>query len=134
MGLALAALVSIALVNRCAARAHAHENAARTLLIKGKMDLVVQEGQVTDRIDSPMVHSLEPIGGTGDSVTGIVSALLAADFPMREACRKAARANRLMGQLAAPTPASSIADLLLHLPKAWELLQSMEPARAGVKE
>lgn len=117
-----------------AARAQAHENAARTMLVKGKIDLVVQEGQVTDRIDSPMVPSLEPIGGTGDSVTGVVSALLAADFSMREACRMAARVNRLMGQLAAPTPASSIADLLLHLPKAWKLLQSMEPTHTGAKE
>lgn len=109
-----------------AARAHAHENAAKTMLVKGKTDLVVEEGRVVARIGSPLVPNLEPVGGTGDTVAGIVSALLAAGLPMREACRRGALTNRLMGQLARPTPATSVAELLGHLPRAWDLVQSHE--------
>ncbi len=109
-----------------ASRAHAHENAARTMLVKGKTDLVVEEGRVVARIDNPSVPNLEPVGGTGDTVAGIVSALLAAGLPMRDACRKGALANRAMGRLANPTPASSVADLLRYLPKAWDLVQTWE--------
>jgi sugar/nucleoside kinase (ribokinase family) len=104
-----------------AARAFEYENSAKTLLIKGKEDLVVQDGKVLKRINYPMVPNLEPIGGTGDTVAGIVSALLDAGQPMLEACRTAALANRFMGQLAQPTPATQIRELLNQLPEALRM-------------
>lgn len=97
-------------------RAHEHENAAKTMLVKGRTDMVVQNGQVLERVNYPMVPHLEPIGGTGDTVAGIASALLAAGLPMARACSLAARANRYMGQLAQPTPATQISELLSQLP------------------
>jgi hypothetical protein len=103
-----------------AERAHAHGNAARTMLVKGGTDYVVQQGKVVERVDAPLVPSLEAIGGTGDTVAGMASALLATGLPMPEACRKAALANRLMGELSFATPAFGIADLLPHLAAAWE--------------
>ena len=78
-----------------------------------------------ETICEPDVEAMEPIGGTGDSLTGLVAALLAAGFPMLKACALGARINRMMGLLANPTPASSIADLLDFLPKAMEKVLSV---------
>lgn len=75
---------------------------------------------VLETICEPDVEAMEPIGGTGDTLTGLVSALLAAGFPMLKVCALAARINRMMGLLANPTPASSVSDLLDYLPKAME--------------
>jgi hypothetical protein len=102
------------------ARAWAGENAARCLLVKGQEDLVAVHGAVVERIDEPLVEAMEPIGGTGDMLAGLVTALLSAGLPMAEACGLAARANRHIGRLARPTPAFSVADLLPFLPAALE--------------
>jgi len=100
------------------ARAYAHENAARHLLVKGACDHVVHDGLIVDTICEPCVEAMEPIGGTGDSLTGLVSALAAGGYPVARACSVAARANRLMGLVARPDPSFSIADLLPSLPEA----------------
>lgn len=97
-------------------RAYAQHNAARAMLVKGQTDLVVVNGETVDQISYPMIPNLEPIGGTGDTLSGIVSALLATGFSVGRACSLAARANRYMGQLAQPTPATQIGELLAQLP------------------
>lgn len=97
-------------------RAYAHDNAAKVMLVKGVVDAVVSNGKTVDRIDYPMIPNLEPIGGTGDTVAGVVSGLLSAGTPMLRACSLAARANRYMGQLAQPTPATQVSELLAQLP------------------
>jgi len=99
-------------------KAYRFHNAARHLLIKGKIDVVVAAGQIVTKIAEPCVPVLEPIGGTGDTVTGIATALLHAGMGMTSSCRMAAVTNRLMGKLASPDPASSICDLLKFLPQA----------------
>ncbi|MDR2891871.1 MAG: sugar kinase [Deltaproteobacteria bacterium] len=104
-----------------AARAYEHANTASTMLIKGRTDYIVQAGKALESIDYPMVPNLEPIGGTGDTVAGTASALLSAGYPMLRACRLAAQANRFMGQLAQPSPATQIAELLAQLPGALQL-------------
>lgn len=48
--------------------AHAGENAARHLLVKGRTDYVVAAGEILDVIDAPDTPALEPIGGTGDAL------------------------------------------------------------------
>ncbi|MCU0574871.1 MAG: sugar kinase, partial [Syntrophobacteraceae bacterium] len=101
-------------------RAYAHENAARTLLVKGSCDLVASRQGVLERIREPVVEAMEPIGGTGDTLTGLVSTLVAARHSVPQACLLAARANRWMGALANPTPASSVSDLLPSIPEALE--------------
>jgi ADP-dependent NAD(P)H-hydrate dehydratase / NAD(P)H-hydrate epimerase len=103
------------------ARAHAGENAARHLLVKGRKDYVVAGGKIVATVDAPDVPAMEPIGGTGDSLTGLVTALLASGMDMVRACRVAALANRHLGLLANPTPAHGVADLLPFLPQALEL-------------
>lgn len=108
------------------ARSHAGGNAARHLLVKGKKDYVAVGGAIVAEIDTPDVPAMEPIGGTGDSVTGLVTALLVCGMDMAPACRTAALANRYLGLLADPTPAFGVADLLPFLPRALErALESM---------
>ncbi len=100
--------------------AYAAENAARHLLIKGRTDYVVAEGAIIAAISDPDIPALEPIGGTGDTLTGLVTALLASGLSVPTACRVAALANRHVGSLASPTPAWGVADLLPFLPRALE--------------
>lgn len=103
------------------ASAVASENAAKHMLVKGKIDRYVKKDMVLDTVDGPDAPMLEPVGGTGDTLTGIVSALLASGLNMNDACPAALRANRIMGELAHPTPASGIGDLLPFIPEALRL-------------
>jgi hypothetical protein len=99
-------------------RAISQGNAARNLLIKGQADVVVSNGKIVKFISEPCVESMEPIGGTGDSLVGLVTALVYAGMTIQSACIQAARINRYMGFYANPTPAFSIADLLKFLPQS----------------
>lgn len=101
-------------------RAYAHHNAARHLLVKGQPDYVVRAGTILHTVDGPSVPALEAMGGTGDSLTGMATALIAAGTAIPRACLLAARANRLAGSLAAPTPATQIEAILAHIPQALE--------------
>lgn len=105
-------------VPELAARAHRHGNAARFLLVKGQTDRLVHGGRVIGEVDGPQVPALEPIGGTGDVVTGLVTGLLASGMDMARACLTAARAGRLAGLRAKPTPATQVGELLPFLPAA----------------
>jgi hypothetical protein len=97
-------------------RAYAHKNAARNLLVKGECDYVVHNGCIVETIHKPSEEAMEAIGGTGDTLTGIVSALIAADFTITDASVCAAVANRLAGWLAKPTPATTILEIISHIP------------------
>lgn len=99
-----------------ARRAHETGGAARTLIIKGTSDLVARQGVVEAEIDEPCVPELEAIGGTGDTVTGLASAFLAAGFPTVDAARCACVANREAGRVMGATPAMRAADLVAALP------------------
>ena len=106
------------------AKAYAVSNAARHMLVKGKTDRYARNGTVAEQVNAPDIPMMEPIGGTGDTLTGIASALLASGTDMQTACAAAFRINRRMGSLAKPNPASSVMDLLAFLPAAvrreWE--------------
>lgn len=113
-------------------RAYAEENAARHLLVKGRTDFVVARGRTVSQVSAPDVPAMEPIGGTGDSLTGLVTALLASGMEMTRACGVAALANRYLGLLANPTPAFGVADLLPFVRQALEL--ALKGAQKGVLE
>ncbi len=102
-------------------RACHHGNAARFLLVKGKVDRIVERGRILAEVDNPEVPAMEPIGGTGDLVTGLVTGLLASGMDMAAASLTAARAGRITGLLADPTPATQIAELLPFVPEALQL-------------
>jgi hypothetical protein len=105
-------------------RAYEHENAARYLLVKGGHDFVVSANGVIAEISEPCVENMEPVGGTGDSLTGIVAALLASEKAVPEAAKLGAMINRLMGLRSDPTPAFPIEELLRFLPTALEDVQN----------
>ncbi|MDL2313875.1 sugar kinase [Desulfovibrio sp. OttesenSCG-928-C14] len=111
------------------ARAYANDNAARTMIVKGRTDLVARSGRILHSVDYPMIPNLEPIGGTGDSVAGTVTGLLSAALPMDRACLLACLAVRFMGQLCQPSPATQIAELLAQLPGGLRLAFQEESQR-----
>jgi len=67
-----------------------------------------------------MVRDLEPIGGTGDTLTGLVSALAYAGYPLIEAAILAAKINRVAGEMADPDPATQVCEIIRHIPTALE--------------
>ncbi len=62
-------------------RAYAFDNAAKYLLVKGKVDYVAARDGILATVTEPDLEVLEPIGGTGDTITGIVAALIDAGRP-----------------------------------------------------
>ena len=90
------------------------------LLVKGATDYIADKNGVMATVDSPQEEVMEAIGGTGDTLTGIVSALIEAGLDIQEASVKAARVNRLAGFLAKPTPASQVYDLIRQIPEALD--------------
>lgn len=101
---------------RLARQAHETGGAARVLIVKGARDHIVVEGSVTEVIEEPCVPALEAIGGTGDTLTGLAAAFLAAGFPTVDAARCACLANREAGRAMVATPAMRASDLVAALP------------------
>ena len=106
------------------ARAYTHENAAASLLVKGKVDIIAAGGKIIGRVDQPVVEAMEAIGGTGDTLTGLASALIESGRSIPEASALAAKTNRLAGKLAGLNPASRIVELIARIPEALELVLS----------
>ena len=55
-----------------------YDNAAKYLLVKGKVDYVAAREGILATVTEPDLEVLEPIGGTGDTITGIAAALIEA--------------------------------------------------------
>ena len=105
-------------VEELARLAWEHGDSARILLVKGAEDLVLEEGQEVGRVSSPCLPFMEPVGGTGDLVTGLLTAFAAEGMPLRDACILAAQCARFIGELARPTPATSIAEFMPFVAEA----------------
>jgi NAD(P)H-hydrate repair Nnr-like enzyme with NAD(P)H-hydrate dehydratase domain len=103
-------------------RAYDSGNAARTMFVKGAVDYICKEGQIVEEISEPKVDALEPVGGTGDTITGMISALIYAGKTPLEACQIAGKANRIAGELSSPTPATQVKDIIKHIPAALKQL------------
>ncbi|AHM57897.1 hypothetical protein EAL2_808p03930 (plasmid) [Peptoclostridium acidaminophilum DSM 3953] len=101
-------------------RAYLHNNASHYLLVKGETDYIANRDGIISIVNNPVEEVLEAIGGTGDTLTGIVSALIASGMEISSAATMAARVNRLAGCLAKPTPATQIIDIIRHIPQALE--------------
>ncbi|MBF0103059.1 MAG: sugar kinase [Desulfobacterales bacterium] len=100
-------------------RAYQHKNAAKLLLVKGSMDYIADEHHIIETVDSPRIEAMEAIGGTGDTLTGMVSVLCAVkNFTLPDAATLAAKANRFSGYYANPTPATQVIDLINSIPQA----------------
>ncbi|AEB08343.1 NAD(P)H-hydrate dehydratase [Desulfobacca acetoxidans] len=100
------------------ARAYRYDNAARYLLVKGKVDYVADRHGILATVTEPHIAALEAIGGTGDTITGIAAALIDAGMAIPKAALIAAKANRLAGFYANPTPATQVAAIIDLIPQA----------------
>jgi ADP-dependent NAD(P)H-hydrate dehydratase / NAD(P)H-hydrate epimerase len=100
------------------------------MLVKGERDYVADKKGIIETISEPREPSMEAIGGTGDTITGIVSALVAAGYDIPRAAGLAARTNRLAGRYARPTPATKVMDIIQEIPRA--LREALGPD--GLKE
>jgi NAD(P)H-hydrate repair Nnr-like enzyme with NAD(P)H-hydrate dehydratase domain len=103
-------------------RAYEHKNVPPYLLVKGEKDRIVFNQKVLATVEKPFVPELEAIGGTGDTLTGIVSAFIYAGYSPEEACILSAKANRLAGALAYPNPATQISEIINFIPEAIKIL------------
>ncbi len=101
-------------------QAYAHENAARYLIVKGRIDYLANREGIQAIVKEPSVEALEAIGGTGDTLTGITAALIASGRPVAEATEIAARVNRLAGFYASPNPGTQVKEIIGHIPRALE--------------
>lgn len=100
------------------ARAYANGNAATYLLVKGKEDYIAGKDGISATVSHPADEAMEAIGGTGDTLTGIVSALIDSGMDVMQAAEKAAMINRLAGHYAQPTPATQVSEIIDRIPTA----------------
>ena len=98
--------------------AYETKSAPRYLLVKGPIDYIVDGGNVAHEISEPNIPVLEAIGGTGDTITGMISVLVAGGFDPVKAGLIASKANRLAGQLCNPTPRTKVFELIDHIGEA----------------
>jgi len=107
-------------------RAYEAKNCPKTIFVKGSTDYICQDGKILKTINTPMIETMEPIGGTGDLITGMISGLVAAGKEPAEACIIAGLANRRAGKLSNPTPATQVSDILKKIPIAIEQVLQMQ--------
>jgi hypothetical protein len=99
-------------------QAYENGNAAKVLLVKGATDYIVNNGKIVEKIGEPCIPALEAIGGTGDTLAGIASALVASGYDVTTAAVIAAKANRLMGTSANPNPSTKVWEMIPKIPEA----------------
>jgi NAD(P)H-hydrate repair Nnr-like enzyme with NAD(P)H-hydrate dehydratase domain len=104
-------------------RAYTHTNAARYLLVKGRIDHVADSSGILATVDAPASEAMEAVGGTGDTLTGVVSSLIESGLDVPRAAELAARINRTAGSMSHPSPASQIMDIIPWLPEAYGLIK-----------
>jgi len=100
--------------------AYENKSAAKLLLVKGAIDHVVRDGEILETISEPDVPELEAIGGTGDTITGLVSAFVYAGLELHESAIIAAKANRMAGKFAQPTPATKVREIVKQFPAVFK--------------
>jgi NAD(P)H-hydrate repair Nnr-like enzyme with NAD(P)H-hydrate dehydratase domain len=105
-------------VPKLSLEAYEHGDAPKYMIVKAPVDHVIMDGKVMAVIKEPNIPALEPIGGTGDTITGEVSALIASGLEVVDACVKACQTNRVAGELAHPNPATAIAQFIPFIPEA----------------
>ncbi|KPA17857.1 sugar kinase [Candidatus Magnetomorum sp. HK-1] len=98
-------------------RAYKYQNAARYLLVKGNTDYIANADKIFDTVDQPSIEVMEAIGGTGDTLTALLTVLCSICKPV-EAAILAAKTNRLSGYLANPNPATQVDELVDKIPQA----------------
>jgi NAD(P)H-hydrate repair Nnr-like enzyme with NAD(P)H-hydrate dehydratase domain len=99
-------------------QAHAARNTALLTVIKGSTDRVFENGRKVFELSAPLIPAMEAIGGTGDTVTGLLTAFMAAGDA--RGVEKALTLNRLIGQAVRCTPATQIVEFIDAIPGVLE--------------
>lgn len=101
-------------------KAYACRGASRVLLVKGKADYVAKEGKILYETREPNIPAMECIGGTGDTITGMVAAFLSGGLDPEEAAVLAAKANRAAAEMVKPTPATRVSAIIDAFPQVFK--------------
>ena len=95
-------------------------NTAKLLLVKGAIDYVAKDGEILETVTEPDIPALEAIGGTGDTITGLVAAFAYAGLELHKAAIIAAKSNRMAGKFAQATPATKVWQIIAQFPTVFE--------------
>ena len=98
------------------AAAYRQKSAAKVLVVKGSVDHVVEDGKILYTISEPDIPALEAIGGTGDTISGMIGALIDAGYSHSDAAIAALNTNREAGEYAQATPATKIHQIVAAIP------------------
>lgn len=98
--------------------AYKNKNTAKTTVIKGAVDYIYKDNVKVKELAQPNIPAMEAIGGTGDTITGMLSAFRHKNVP--DADYKALVLNRLIGELIQCNPATQIIDFIKAIPRALE--------------
>ncbi|MBN2710500.1 MAG: hypothetical protein JXR46_15755 [Calditrichaceae bacterium] len=115
-------------------RAYTGKNSAKALLVKGAKDYIVSKNKIIATVDNPSFEAMEAIGGTGDSLTGLLTLLCAMGYDTVNAAILAAQTNRWTGYFANPNPASQIIELIEEIPRALlHVLNNYQTEKTNVR-
>ncbi len=89
-------------------------NVPGTIVAKGEVDAVYRGGVRVAECRTPVIPAMEAVGGTGDTITGMLSALRCRGDANAE--EKALVLNRLIGQHIGCTPATQIGEFIAAIP------------------
>lgn len=98
--------------------AYKNKNTAKTTIIKGAVDSIYTDNVKAKELRQPIIPAMEAIGGTGDTITGMLSALRYMNT--QGADYKALVLNRLIGELIKCNPATQISEFIKAIPGALE--------------
>ncbi len=98
--------------------AYRNKNAAQTLVIKGAIDYIYKDGILIKECRGPNIPAMEAVGGTGDTITGMISALRFRKDANSD--YKALIVNRLVGQRINCNPATQISEFIKAIPTVLE--------------
>ena len=104
--------------------AYKNHSAPKLLVAKGSTDYIAQDGQVVATISEPDVPMLEPIGGTGDTITGLLAAFIYSGMKPVEAAIMAAKVNRMAGLAGQITPETKVGELVEYFKDVFPKLLS----------
>jgi NAD(P)H-hydrate repair Nnr-like enzyme with NAD(P)H-hydrate dehydratase domain len=103
--------------------AYKNKDIAKLLLVKGSTDYIALDGNIIDVVNKPDIPAMEAIGGTGDTITGLISALIYSGLDLKKAALVAARSNRIAGEYAKANPATKISQIIAQFPSAFQKLK-----------
>jgi len=99
--------------------AYKNKNVAKLLLVKGSTDYIALDGNIIDVVTKPDIPAMEAIGGTGDTITGLMSALIYSGLGLKKATLVATRSNRIAGEYAKENPATKISQIIAQFSSAF---------------